>query len=285
MAFLPTNGTHDLQDRFASMILKLLRKRNPLRMLAGRDYEGEPKAGAVKIPVRDTEVTVANYDVVSGVSLTTSATTYRTVTVDKNIAVNELIDGYEAAAVPDNLIAQRLDSAAYQLESTSEADFIAELKTGTESSNTTALNNTTNLAYDSIVEEIGELLKLGIDIRTIKVAITTDTENLLLQDEKYTNTASNVGAERAMSGVVNIIRGAEVVRSDKLGSINTTNNIEFIVMSQDYAQAGDEWVVMPTINDLRDGAHIGASALQGRQVYWNDVTRATGVRIKRDSAT
>lgn len=285
MAFLPTNGTHDLQDRFASMILKLLRKRNPLRMLAGRDYEGEPKAGAVKIPVRDTEVTVANYDVVSGVSLTTSATTYRTVTVDKNIAVNELIDGYEAAAVPDNLIAQRLDSAAYQLESTSEADFIAELKTGTESSNTTALNNTTNLAYDSIVDEIGELLKLGIDIRTIKVAITTDTENLLLQDEKYTNTASNVGAERAMSGVVNIIRGAEVVRSDKLGLINTTNNIEFIVMSQDYAQAGDEWIVMPTINDLRDGAHIGASALQGRQVYWNDVTRATGVRIKRDSAT
>lgn len=280
---LPTDGTHELQERYAQTIIKLLRKKNPLRLRAGRDYEGNPKAGAIKIPQRDTEVAVAAYDVVTGTPLTTGATVYRTVTVDKNYAVNELIDDYEAAAVPDNLIAQRLDSAAYNMESQTEADFIAELKTsGTESSNVTALVAAT--AYSSISTEVGQLLKLGIDPSTITVAITTDVETLLLTDEKYTNTASQIGAERAMSGVINRIRGAEIVRSDKLGLINTTNNVEFIAFSSDYAQAGDEWKVMPTINDLRDGVHIGASALQGRDVYWNDVTRATGVRIKRDSA-
>lgn len=279
---LPTNGTHELQERYANTIVKLLRKGNPLRLLAGRDYEGNPLAGAVQIPVRDTEVTVADYDVVAGASLTTSATSYRQVLVDKNKAVNELIDGYEANAVPDNLIAQRLDSAAYQLQSTAEADFIAELKAaGTESANTTALVAAT--AYDSIVDEIGELLKLGIDINTIKVAITTDIESLLLQDQRYTNTASAIGSERAMSGVVARIRGAEIVRSDKLGLINTTNNVEFIAFSQDYAQAGDEWRVMPMVRDLTN-EYVGASALKARWVYWNDVTRATGVRIKRDSA-
>jgi len=281
---LPTDGTHELQERYASTILKLLRKKNPLRLLGGKDYEGNPLAGAIKVPQRDTEVTVAAYDVVTGTPLTTGATVYRTITVDKNYAVNELIDGYEADAVPDRLVAQRLNSAAYSMESQEEADFIAELVgSGTESSNTTALVIAT--AYSSIATEIGELLKLGIDIESIKVGITTDVETLLLTDQKFTNTASTLGAERVMNGVIGMIRGAEVYRSDKLGLINTTNNVEFIAFSSDYAQVGDEWKVMPQINDLRNGTHIGASALQGRHVYWNDVTRATGVRIKRDSAS
>jgi len=281
---LPTDGTHELQERYAQTIIKLLRKKNPLRLKAGRDYEGDPLAGAIKIPQRDTEVAVAAYDVVTGTPLTTGATVYRTVTVDKNYAVNELIDDYEADAVPDNVKAQRLGSAAYNMESQTEADFIAELVgSGTESSNTTALVAAT--VYGSISTEIGALLKIGVDAETITVAITTDIETLLLTDTKYTNTASQIGAERAMSGVINRIRGAEIVRSDKLGLINTTNNVEFIAFSSDYAQAGDEWKKMPNIEDLKDGVHIGASALQGRQVYWNDVTRATGVRIKRDSAS
>jgi hypothetical protein len=281
---LPTDGTHELQERYAQSILKVLRKKNPLRLRGGRDYEGDPLAGAIKVPQRDTEVTVAAYDVVTGTPLTTGATVYRTITVDKNYAVNELIDDYEANAVPDRLIAQRLDSAAYSMNSQEEADFVAELvSAGTESSNTTALVAAT--AYSSISTEVGELLKLGIDPSTITVAITTDVETLLLTDEKYTNTASQIGAERAMTGVINMIRGAAIVRSDKLGLINTTNNVEFIAFTSDYAQVGDEWKVMPNINDLRDGVHIGASALQGRSVYWNDLTRAVGARIKRDSAT
>ena len=281
---LPTDGTHELQERYAQTIIKLLRKKNPLRLRAGRDFEGNPLAGAIKVPQRDTEVTVAAYDVVTGTPLTTGATVYRTITVDKNYAVNELCDDYEANAVPDNVKAQRLGSAAYNMESQTEADFIAELvASGTESSNVTALIAST--VYGSISTEIGELLKLGIDVETITVAITTDIETLLLTDTKYTNTASQIGAERAMSGVINRIRGAEIVRSDKLGLINTTNVVEFIAFSSDYAQAGDEWKKMPNFEDLKDGVHIGASALQGREVYWNDVTRATGVRIKRDSAT
>lgn len=280
---LPTDGTHELQERYAQTILKVLRKKNPLRLKGGRDYEGDPLAGAIKVAQRDTEVTVAAYDVVTGTPLTTGATVYRTITVDKNYACNELIDDYEANAVPDRMVAQRLDSAAYSMYSQEEADFITELKTGTESTNVTALAIAT--AYSSISTEIGELLKLGIEPNTITVAITTDVETLLLTDTKYTNTASQIGSERAMSGVINQIRGADIVRSDKLGLINTTNNVEFIAFTSDYAQVGDEWKVMPSINDLRDGVHIGASALQGRSVYWNDLTRAVGARIKRDSAT
>lgn len=281
---LPTDGTHELQERYAQKILKVYRKKNPLRLRAGRDYEGNPLAGAIKVPQRDAEVTVAAYDVVTGTPLTTGATVYRTITIDKNYAVNELCDDYEANAVPDNVKAQRIVSAGYSMESQTEADFIAELlSAGTESSNVTALVVAT--VYSSIATEIGELLKLGVDKDTLTVGITTDIETLLLTDEKFTNTASTLGAERVMKGVIGMIRGVEVVVSDKLGLINTTNVVEFVVFSSDYAQAGDEWKKLPNFEDLKDGVHIGASALQGREVYWNDVTRATGVRIKRDSTT
>lgn len=282
--FLPTDGTHDLQVRYAQKINKLLRLSNSLRNVAGRDYEGDPVAGAVNIPVRDTEVSVGDYDVVTGGALGTSATTYLQVLVDKNKFVNELVDGYEAAAVPDALKAQRIDSAAYSLDRRAELDFIAELKNnGTESSNTTALEAST--AYSSIVTEIGNLIDLGVDPNTIKVAISTDVESLLLTDQKFTNTASQIGAERAMRGVVSMIRGAEIIRSSNLGLINTTNNVEFIAFSTDFAQAGDAWKVNPDFFDLRNGTHIGASALQGRWVYFNELTRATTCIIKRDSAT
>ncbi len=274
---LPTNGTHDLPDVFASTINKLLRLKNPLRAVAGRDYEGNPLGGAVQIPVRDTEVSISDYDIVSGASLGTSATEYLAVLIDKNVAVNELIDGYEASAVPDGLIAQRLDSAAYSLSRNAELDFIAELKTGINETDTVALDNTN--AYSSISASIGELLKIGVDINTIKVAITTDVETLLLTDEKYTNTASQVGSERAQTGVINLIRGAEVYRSDNLGT-DGANKVEYIVFSTDYAQAVDAWKVQPQITDLKDGVHIGAAALQGRWIYANKLTRATGARFK-----
>ena len=78
-------------------------------------YEGNPKAGKVKVPVRDTEVAVADYSKTDGAGATHGDTSYIEVTVDKDKAVNEIIDGFDAAAVPDNLVADRLDSAAYSL--------------------------------------------------------------------------------------------------------------------------------------------------------------------------
>ena len=58
-----------------------------------------PKAGKVKIPVRDTEVTVKAYDKATGVDLEIGNTTYIDLDIDQDMAVNELIDGYDAEAM------------------------------------------------------------------------------------------------------------------------------------------------------------------------------------------
>lgn len=59
------------------------------------------------------DVKVSDYDILNGTELAQPATTYLPILIDKHKAINELIDGYEAAVVPDNIKAQRIESTGY----------------------------------------------------------------------------------------------------------------------------------------------------------------------------
>ena len=65
--------------------------------------------------MRDTEVTVKAYDKANGVDADAGTTTYLDLDIDNDEAVNEIIDGFDAASVPDGITAERLDSAAYSM--------------------------------------------------------------------------------------------------------------------------------------------------------------------------
>lgn len=278
---IATNGTHQRQERYANAIVKLMRPSLKIRNTFSRDYEGNPTAGAVKVPVRNMDVAISDYDVKNGANLSQSATTYLNIPVDNHKALNELIDGYEASAVPDNLVAQRLESGAYVIASTLEKDAIKALLTGNASTqeDCTAAN-----VYANIVKDIAKLAKKGVAKERMYVAIDYATETLLLTDEKYSNTASQIGAELAREGVVGKINGVNVIVED-LGETSDNKSVEYIVYGVDWAQAIDEWKVNPTINNLADGSHIGASALQGRMVYTDTVTNTEAVIVKTKTAT
>jgi len=280
---LPTNGTHQLVERYTQEIIALKRKQNVIRSFFNTDYVGDPRAGAVKFAKRDTEVSVGAYDVADGASLGSSATEYVDVIVAQNLAVNELIDGYEAAAVPDNLIAQRLESAAFSMGRKQEIDAITILNNqGTAETDDT--ETAAEDVYEAIVASIRDIKKLGIPKETLVVAISDETEAKLLSDQKYVNTASNIGSEAAREGVVNRIAGVNVVVSSNLSEGWTGDDAgtvtEWIVFSTLFAATAEEWMVEPTINDLLDGAHIGASALQGRVVYQDVLLRPEACRVK-----
>jgi hypothetical protein len=307
-AKLPTDGTHELQDTYPEEAKALFRKTNNVRQFFGTEYEGDPLGGAVKITVRDTEVTVADYDIVTGTPITTGATIYMNVLVNKNKAINELIDDYEASAVPDNLRLQRLTSGVYTLQRTEELDAIAEIRDSLAAndsgngwgqtlpanpsyeSSATVLTNTT--AYNAISVTIGTMLDNGVDPEDICVAISTATETLLLEDVKYTNTASEAGSAAAKSGIINMIRGAKVTRSSNLGVISAAGDnvaknalvVEYIVFSPLWAKAGDKWKVEPQIVNIMNSTHIGASRLIGREVYFNALTDSKGAIVKGRTA-
>lgn len=250
-----------------------------IRNTFSRDYIGNPTAGAVNVPVRETDVTMRDYDIKDGLSLEQSATTYLNIPITKNKGLNELIDGYEAAAVPDNLMAQRLESAAYSSAKTLEDDAISALLDNCTES--TQANCTKDNVYENIVLDIAEIAKLGVDKNKMYVAISYDTESMLLTDEKYSNTASQIGAELAREGVVNKINGVKVITQD-LGQDDSGNDVEYIVYATEWCQAIDEWKVNPVVVDLTTGSsdYIGASALKGRFVYEDVVTDENAVIVK-----
>ena len=253
-----------------------------IRNTFSRDYIGNPTAGAVNVPVRNTDVTMRDYDIKNGLALEQSATDYKNIPITKNKGLNELIDGYEAAAVPDNLMAQRLESASYSSAKTLEDDAISALvATHTDS---TMEDCTADNVYANIVKDIAEIAKLGVDKNRIYVAISYETETLLLTDEKYSNTSSQIGAELAREGVVNKINGVKVITQD-LGQDGGTD-IEYIVYAIEWCQAIDEWKINPVVVDLTTGSdkYIGASALKGRFVYEDVITDAKAVILKKKSA-
>lgn len=236
------------------------------------DYEGDPKAGAVKIPVRDTEVTVSDYSKASGLNIATGTTTYTTLNIDKDKAVNELIDGFDAQAVPDGIVAERLDSAGYSLARQVDIDGATALLAGG------TVTNVASLTKDNIYANI-------VDIRTLMskanvpddgrryLLVTPDTFALILKSPEFIS-ASDLGDAVKQQGILGKIGGFLVKEWN-----DSTANLAMIAGHPKFATRASEWGVPVRLVDLTEsGQYIGACAVQGRRVYGHKVLRAAAIR-------
>ena len=212
----------------------------------------------------------------NGIELTQSATDYLPLPVNKDYGINELIDGYEAEAVPDNLVAQRIESAGYSIGMKKENMAIEALKTGTVSTDKTPLTEAD--AYKKIATEIKNMKARNMKVSSMRVAVSADTELLLLTDDKFSNTAGTLGAELVREGVIGKINGVPVKPNYLMG-----DDVEFIIYDKRFCQKYEVWKAEPSVEDIKDGKHIKASALQGRQVGGLMVTNALGVQIKKNA--
>ena len=271
---IATNGTHKRRETYANEVLAMAKSKVNIYEDFSTDYEIDGATGQINVPTRSAEVTISDYDILNGVALTQSATDYKVLPIDKNYAINELIDGYEAEAVPDNLRANRIEAAGYSLGLKKENMAITELvEKGTKSSDTTALTEAD--AYKKIAAEIANMKKRNMEVASMRVVVNADTELLLLTDSKFANTSGTLGAELVREGVIGKINGAAVKPNYLL-----PEGVEFIIYDKRFTQKYEVWSVEPSINDIKDGKHIGASALQGRQVGGLMVTNALGVQVK-----
>ena len=271
---IATNGTHKRQERYADTIVKLMRQQFNIRNEFSRDYEGNPVSGAVNVPTRNGDITLSDYDILNGITMTQSATDYLQILVDGHKAFSELVDGYEAEAVPDNLRAQRLESAGYVMGKTLELSAIKALIDGGTTEGNTSETSADNM-YSTIATSVKNLKARGITTNDLRIAVSADTELKLLTDAKFANTSGSLGAELVRNGVIGKINGVQVKPNYLL-----PENCEYIVYAPAWCQAIDEWKVEPSFNDIKDGKHVGASALQGRMVYKDVVTNELAVQVK-----
>jgi hypothetical protein len=267
-------GTHKRKETYSNQILAIARAEMNIYEDFSEDYERDGVTGQINVPTRNGEVKVTDYDIKEGISLSQSATDYLPLPIDKDYGVNELIDGYEAEAVPDDLKAQRIESAGYSIGMKKEKMAIDALMQGTVSSDKAAL--TTANVYAKIVREVKNMKKRNMKAASMRIVVSADTEELLLTDEKFANSSSTVGAELLREGVIGKIAGVPVKTNYLMDE-----EVEFVVYDKRFCQKYEVWKKEPSIEDIKDGKHIGSSALQGRQVGGLMVTNALGVQIKK----
>lgn len=267
-------GTHKRKETYADEVLTIARLETNIYDDFSTDYERDEVTGQINVPTRNGDVKVSDYDIKNGIELTQSATDYLPLPIDKDYGINELIDGYEADAVPDNIRAQRVESAGYSIGQKKEDMAIAELKKGTKSTDTDTLTEAN--VYKKIAFEVKNMKKRGMKVNEMRIALSSETELLLLTDEKFSNTSSTIGAELIREGVIGKVAGVATKPNYHLDE----EGIDFVIYDKRFCQKYEVWKKEPSINELKDGKHIGASALQGRQVGGLMVTNALGVQLR-----
>jgi hypothetical protein len=265
-------------ESYSKIVDAKLRANSVFAALFNQRHDGAAVAGAVKIPVR-TEATAGAYVTATGLAISNPATTYQTLVLDNDYAVNELIDGFMAAAVPDGMVAERLDSAGYALANVVDAALAADLIAhGTASSDTTAL--TKSKVYEKMVTDVATVKKAKVDPSKIWIAVTSDTYAKLIQSPEFVSAAANVGELGA--GYMGRLAGIPVYEAINLnglttGSGSSQKTVDYVIGNSDFCHFVDAWNVPVGVYDLADGAHIGCSAVQGRKAFGYKITQATSV--------
>lgn len=263
---------HEAQERYSSLVLAKMRSENILKdgIIFNNDYEGDPVAGAVKVPVRDGEVKVGDYDRSAGGELSESSTEYRPILINREKYVNELIDSYDAASVPDNIVADRLDSAGYSMANALDRDGASTLISQGTRVNISAVSSAT--LYSEVVDIRTLMSKANVpnDGRRY-LLVTPDIYAAMLKSPLFVQ-ASALGDDVKQSGAVGKMAGFTVYEWN-----DDTANLAMIAGHPRFATRINAWKVPIAIKDLADSTHIGASAVQGRSVYGHEVLRKDAI--------
>lgn len=281
---------HAHQERWSSLVDAKLRQTLVTRdnYIFNTNYEGDPKSGKVKIPVRDTEVAVKDYDKAKGVDLEKGTTTYMDLDIDQDKAVNELVDGFDAAAVPDNLVADRLDSAGYSLALEMDQKSINMLETttgiGVCETKTAATEQT---AYKEVLAAKTYLTRKGVPQAGRWMICSPEFMAILMLDDHFirqgdlSQEMKNAGAVGSVAGFALFESGNTMFENTKLVASKKTTT-EFIAGHPNWCHRVQEWGVAVHVQDLNgSGNYIGASAVQGRKIYGLKVSKPQTVYVKR----
>ena len=268
----------ELSARYSALVDAKLRNELVLKdgVIFNNYFEGDPKAGAVKIR-KTGKATVADYDRVNGVDLTSGASAWITVTIDKDKAVNEIVDGYEAAAIPDGVVADRLDAATYGIAEAMDTDGAAELVSGGTVLDTTTAYTKTNI-YDGFVDVRQMMSEAGVPANGRYALVSPETYAKALKSPEFI-AASDLGDKVKATGALGAIAGFAIYESANLGE-----NVEAVFGHPNYATRIKEWSVPVRVRPLQDSKHIGASAISGRTVYAHKVSNADAIYVKKNAA-
>ena len=251
-----------------------------IRSVARMDVMGTPGTTAVSVYV-NALATVATYVPGTGVAKTNDSSAYVVLANLKEIAVNELLDGYTIETAPADLVASRFMGAVGGLaESVDTTVLAAVVSGGTEDVAAAGAKPIDTTIYADVL-----LLKKNLDTakapRTGRsLIITPDMEALMLDVDSKLILNTDRGDRILMDGWIGRVAGFDVY-----GTTLLPTGTNLVAMQQRGFAYKDNWKIEPRLQSLDgSGTFIGDSAIQGRLAYNYGAVRATLIRVNNGAA-
>lgn len=289
---MANNTNHVLQNRTSQLLLARLRQVLVTKdnVIFNTDYEGNPTAGAVRIPYAS-EVEVSDYDLATGLDPKLGSTNYLTIPVTKYKAVNELIPNYVAAAVPYNIIVDKLGSAGYKLAQVHDQiglTLLAGADTATYPSDDPRYGKkavkqtftTGGSVFDAIVEGHKSQTQANVPVNGRYILASAEGRALAIKDKDNFIKQGDLSQEMVKTGAIGAMDGAAFYETNGLPS-----DVLFILGHPMAATRIMEFQQEPEVVDLRgSGKWIATSAVQALQIYEYAVTHPEAFVIIRKTA-
>ena len=267
--------------------------------------EGNYLGGAIKIQVQTAEVLAADYSTtnLAANEVTYGSNAYITVTSFKDKAVNELIDHYEASAVPGDIIANKLESAAFVMEQLLDTEALTALvnasqgndvggsaygstdprytKAGVVLSTTdVCLDNLASIAYTTMTTVAKKLTQAKVPQKNRFAIVNAEMQAALLNDDKFIR-QGDLSQELKNSGAVGQIAGLAIYPSESMpngadisvGTVAHYGVTAVVAGHPMFNKRYEIWGTEPAINTMVVSNIIGGSMLQGRKVYAHTITK------------
>jgi hypothetical protein len=254
---------------------QVLYEQSIIRNVANMDVMGTPGTTAVSVYV-NALATVATYTPGTGVSKTNDGSAYVALANLKEIAVNELLDGYTVQTAPADLVASRFEAAVGGLAESIDTTTLAALVSGGTSLVAAAGDTPTAANMYGKVLALKQALDLAKAPRMGRsLIVDPEREALLLDTASKLILNTDRGDRILMDGWIGRVAGFDVYSTTLVPS--ATN---MIAMQKRGFAYKDAWKIEPRLQSLDgSGQFIGDSAIQGRLAYNYGVVRATLIQV------
>ena len=282
-----------LKTEYGRIVVAKLRQRLVTRTLFNENYRGQANAGAVMIPVTP-EVSLFDYNkgAISSNTVGYVENNYINCLVDKDKAKITYIDGYQASALPYNVIMDELEKTGYAIAKAEDDHAIATLKyaiNGKDKGGSNAFGS-----GDPHYQKTGTVVSVGAsdiyDVLTGAFAtmttkgVPTDGRWLIagptcLQLILSSNKAirqSDLSQELVMAGAVAQIAGFAVFTTGNLTGTQVVSeaekNIYAIAGHKDFCTRVESFDYEPFVVDGNsDASVVGGSFIKSRIVFTHEV--------------
>ena len=280
-----------LKTDYGRIVVAKLRAQLQTRALFNENYRGNAAAGAVMIPTTP-ETTLINYNKTSIGSNTVSYAdnAYINCLVDQDKALSKYIDGYQASALPYDVVIDELEKAGYAFAKDEDSHAITVLKNAIDGNDKngnafvqgdpryqkagTVVSLSTSDIYEKVVEIFGAQTDKGVDTRNRWMLVNGTGYGKILASNKAIR-QSDLSQEIVMRGAIASIGGYEVYLTGNLtgqhGTGQTAKDIYAIFGHRDFCTRVEAFVQEPFFIDGNYDANVvGGSFIKGRFVFTHE---------------